>query len=63
MVGSLAQPPALLTRPAALEFVCSFKYQVEGVEGQLRPGDKAACIPAGAHSCKGCALCNVCLWH
>ena len=26
---------------------CSFSYQIEGVEGHLGPGDKAACIPAG----------------
>lgn len=25
----------------------SFSYQIEGVEGHLGPGDKAACIPAG----------------
>ena len=68
MLGSLIQPRALLTtRPAALKSVCSFKYQVEGVEGQLRPGDKAACIPAGKpwftytlNPCSGFALDTVC---
>ena len=38
---------------------CSFSYQIEGVEGHLGPGDKAACIPAGLPNVPVTSLCSV----
>ena len=45
--ASCYQHSVLSTEIAYVQCFCSFSYQIEGVEGRLRPGDKAACIPAG----------------
>ncbi len=42
---------------ACLQCFCSFSYQIEGVEGYLGPGDKAACIPAGMPDVPAKSLC------
>ncbi len=44
---------------AYVQCFCSFSYQMEGVEGRLRPGDKAACIPAGMPHVSAKSLCSV----